>query len=120
MIIDDIFFRRLCNWRRWARSNPRYVVKCESLESQYRNRSKQWEWMYPPQDLALRIDLNDAVELEEGCRRLNPTNQILLRYGWIRGENPKATCRRAKIAWSDYDWSFELAIQNLCRILDNY
>ena len=114
LLDDDYFYGRLCNWRAWCRlrAGPR-ILACQSLERRYRNRSGQWDYLYGADMQPRRIDERDAIELEEACCSLDKKARVLLRSSWVRGENYKASCRKAKINWLDFEWELDGAFYQL-------
>ena len=79
----DTLQTRLINWGRWSRSKSSQLVKCQSLEGTYRNRSGQWDWMYPPEDDPPKIDEPDALIVWKAVVKLPWVSQAALRYAYI-------------------------------------
>ena len=73
---------RLKNWGVWARSYPARI-RCFSLESSYRNRSGQWDWEIPPQDIRKPVDEPDAIVVWSAIRTIETPYQAALKWSYV-------------------------------------
>ena len=101
--VDEAFFARLENWRRWAKKKTWGSMSAKSLESRYR--SPIW-YSEDVNFQRFTTEEKDAWEVERAWFSL-PQNPVdyrgCVKYAWIWGEPYRATCRRLKIHWGKYD-----------------